>query len=374
VPNDIPDWTAQAKVNIVGGVSGLNLGDVGGPVLVPDSGSETVNTSGGPIINAVGVLASFKAAAASVIAKVGAFGSLAVGSNTSVSPAFGQATVAGHLLVAWVTASQAIPTTAAAGWAQVVQAASDARADVAIWAKPNCGSGEAAPVFTAAGGTAPMVAQLGEFSGVATASPTDQTASGATASSTLSLTAAAIDAAFGDLVLLATCWLWTSSATATFSDTLNNGAAAVNAGNSGGLAAVRGSSFVFGIVPAATVPQPLGVATWPYDVTGNSAPAVGVTATVTLAASPGKTYTAALIAGGAVQNGVTVAIASLTLLDGAVVKFQAQIGVVAGQGTTSPPTQIPTAYKGTAGNLMTLQLTSVGATAFGYVNLGAYLR
>src|SRR5438094_4889294 len=63
-----------------------------------DSGTETIAPVGTTVVAGTGVLASFKAA--TTIALVGSVGAFTAGTNTSVSPPFGQATVATHLLVA----------------------------------------------------------------------------------------------------------------------------------------------------------------------------------------------------------------------------------------------------------------------------------
>ena len=224
-PNDVRTWSVRA-----------------------DSGSCVITTTPSLIANPSGVLASFKAAAGLTIARVGALGAFATGAATTVSPAFGQATTAGNLLVAWVASDTAAPTTAAAGWVQAVVYSFAGGDFTAIWYKPNCGAAEAAPTFTDASGVNPMKAQLGEFSGAATASPLDQTASANNPGPTVSVTAGAADAANGDLVLLATDWPLSLAGTATFAESFNNGATAVHAGDDGASSLTFHRSFAYGIV------------------------------------------------------------------------------------------------------------------------------
>lgn len=215
----------------------------------PDRDTETITTSGTVQIG-LGVLASFKAASA--ISRVGALGAFTTGTAGSVSPTYGQATTAGHLLVAWVDASTGGITTGAAGW---VQAAAQAFTGmVAIWYKPNCGAGEAAPTFTCAGGGAgAMHAQLAEFQGPATVSPVDKTAGALGSASGISLSANAADVGL-DLVVTGAHWDLVSNATATFSTTYTT-APVVAAGNSGAASTTGHANFSYGVI--ASVPLTL---------------------------------------------------------------------------------------------------------------------
>ncbi len=174
-------------------------------------------------------LVTIKAASAGW-APVGNFGALVYGTATSVSPAFGQPTIAGDTLVAWVTASASgdPPTTTAPGWARI---SAPTTGWVAIWLRPNCGAAEAAPVFTGgAAGLSLMSAQLGEFSGLPSGLA-DQGYS-LTFGGVLSipLVAAAPDKATGNLILTASKWEG-GGATASFGDVFNNGAAGGIAGS-----------------------------------------------------------------------------------------------------------------------------------------------
>lgn len=113
-------------------------------------------------------------------AKVGAFGALSSNSNTgSITPAFGQATTAGNTLIAMVAAQGGAIGCSTSGW---VQAKLSNNTQAAIWYKVNCGAGETAPTFTAAGAVY-MAAVLSEWSGGGTSPTVDQTG---TASGTVS--------------------------------------------------------------------------------------------------------------------------------------------------------------------------------------------
>lgn len=305
-------------------------------------------------------------------------GAVAVGSNTNVAPAFGQATVAGHGLVACVGASGAAePTITGAGWTKVVSVNPGGGSWLQIWVKPNCGAGEAAPSFQQAGGSTPMFAQLSEWSGMATAAPQEATGSASTNGTVLTVAASTADAAFGDLVVVAGRWVLSGSSPGTFADVGSNGAPAPThfdaLGSSSG--AFRQASFNYYIVPAAVAAQPLGVAPWAYDVTGTSAPATGTVASVVLAATPGKTYTCAAYSGEVAQTGATAdAGEPLQLKDGTNILAIHRVGAAAGAGNTTTVERQNVAYKGTQGNSMTIVFGGAGATSLESVSIGAYLR
>jgi hypothetical protein len=107
----------------------------------------------------------------------------------SYTPAFGQATTAGNLLLAWTTttsnASTFSTTTSATGWT-LVKSGGGAFDWVGLWARPGCGAGETAPTFTDPDPNG-LFSMLAEFSGAATSSPVDQ--SGAIAGGTVSCSA-----------------------------------------------------------------------------------------------------------------------------------------------------------------------------------------
>lgn len=374
MPNDVPDWTAQTKANLVGGISNLNLGDVGAPSLQADSVTESFSGAGGLAGNGSIVLASFKAAAASTIAKVGALGALLVGTASSVSPLFGQAPTAGNLLVAWVTAGSGDPTTNAAGWVKGVSLGSDGQFS-AIWYKPNAAGGDAAPVFTVGAGSNLMSAQLGEFSGAATVSPLDQSGSSAYTTNPIAVVGGAIDVAFGDLVLTASRVEEQQSGTAVFTNTINNGGTPVQAGSAQvGSGGNRGCNFTYTIIPAATVAQPLGVAAWAYDSVGNSRPATGSIAQVILAATPGKTYTLAELDVALVQVSGALTVPGQRVIDGGIGKWNRWMGVTATAGDKDHVYLSGLGLKGTAGNSMTIDFDGNNAGVAQAVNVGAYLR
>jgi hypothetical protein len=218
----------------------------------PDQDRETILLGGLPTPSTAssGVLASFKPA--TTIALVGAVGAFTTGGASTVSPPFGQATVAAHLLVAWVTAtnSPASITTGAAGWVKAVGQISSST-ESTIWYKPNCGAGETAPTFTCTGGSSVMYAQLAEFSGALTASPLDKTGSTNSPPGVfMTITTSAADSVGGDLMVSSVRWWMPTASTAVMRTTYNN-SAAVNIGNSGAASVSRHSNFSYGIIGAA---------------------------------------------------------------------------------------------------------------------------
>jgi len=94
----------------------------------------------------------------------------------SGSPAFGAATTAGNLLVAWVgsngSGASFTTTTAASGWSAAAHGGTSFGWS-SVWYKPNCGAAETAPVFTDPNGSV-AYSQLAEYSGAALSSPVDQ--------------------------------------------------------------------------------------------------------------------------------------------------------------------------------------------------------
>jgi len=237
----------------------------------PDALAELVEATPGIVLVAApsGAVASFKPGIGP-ITRVGALGLLTRSLTASVTSAFGQATTAGNLLVAWVTSNGTDISTVAAGWIKAASSYGDGNTAVAaIFYKPNCGAGEAAPTFTS-GGASEMWAQLAEFNGPLTA-PLDEI--GARATTTLppgtrqswSVPASPADQALGDLVVGAGAY-WFNLAgadradTATFVPRYNNGAAAVSAGNSGLTSTAYHASFSYAVIP-----NPLPVGYWYED-------------------------------------------------------------------------------------------------------------
>jgi len=377
VPNDIPDWTGQNRVNIRGDVSGVPLGDTGAAVQSKDSQTNQITTTA-PVGQAAQCLASFKAAAGLSPAAVGVPGAVAAGSTTSVTPAFGQATVAGHLLVALVSSpafAGSIINSVSAGWVKAVDLSTTGGS--AIWYKPNCGNSEAAPTFTCgAGGGTPMFAQLLEFSGVATASPVDKTSTAnPIGPSSSTATNASVDGTSGDLMASVTTWLLNSAATATFTDTYNNGAAAVQTGNTGATSRAQQTAFSYALIPAPTAILPFGVAPWPYDVMSVSAPATGTQATITLAANATKRYIAAALSGSVTSTTAVVSGArEFKLVDGSTAIFQRTLSTPAVAGQIAFCDLPGVAYAGSINSAMVLSLDTGVANISERVSLAAYLR
>lgn len=376
MPNDVPDWTGLNQVNLVGGVSGAELGDLGAGALTADAFVSTI--LGGLPASSSGAIASFKAAAGQTIALRGVAGAALVGSAGAVNPAFGQATAAGNLLVAAVNASgaPAAPTTGAAGWV-LGPSAQIAVGWVQIWFKPNCGAAEAAPGFTqAAGGPSLMAAQLFEFTGAATAAPLDQSATVNGVSPTLSLLNPAADVGFGDLVVVSERWGPAIQGIQSFTDTVNNRGVVTQGGTvdptAGG--AIRLFHAAFAIIPVAVVPIPVGIQEWPYDAQASSAPAVGTTASILLAASAGLTYTVARIAASLLSTTAAAHIPTVSLTDGTITPWYAVMGVQAAIGSAQAIDTAGLANKMGLGNAVTLAFNGNGAGGQQGLAIGAYLR
>lgn len=150
-------------------------------------------------------------------ALVGNVGAIATG-TTTVTPAYGQATTAGHLLVARICfVGNATVATTATGWVQAIKVANSTAINSAIWYKPNSGASETAPTFTVASGTY-LAADLSEWSGIATSSPLDQTTTGTGASTNPFVQATNADAAAGDVQIAALGTSASKSGTLTFTD------------------------------------------------------------------------------------------------------------------------------------------------------------
>lgn len=136
----------------------------------------------------------------------------------TVTPAFGQTTAAGNLLVAVVVASGAsVIATASSGWLIAKQGPGTNSDQVAIAYKPNSAGSDAAPTFTSTSATA-MRACLAEYSGVATSSPVDQTGSGSSSGNFMTATAASVDTNANDLVIAAFAWKNSMSETTSFTN------------------------------------------------------------------------------------------------------------------------------------------------------------
>ncbi len=374
----------STAVGLVGG-AGTALGDTSAPSLAADSVSETISASGLALNELSMVLASFKAAAGQKIAQVGMLGAFLKGTSTAVNPLFGQATTAGNFLVAVVSGSTSNSNTNAAGWALVKRTNTNGQ-DVEIWTKPNCGANEVAPQFTGGAAGAPcMYGQLAEFSGVATAAPTDQTGSTSVDNppATNTVTNGSVDAQSGDLVILGTRYATTQGApaAATYSDTFNNNAVAISMGNNGNgdvsscaAGLVRYVNHTYAIVPVIAAALPLGTQQWPSDSTATATPATGSVATVTLAANANKAYTVHAYSGEMAQTGATAdAGQALALTMGSAIQ-QHRMGVAAGAGNFAQKDRTGLAFKGAVNQGVTVAFGGAGATTSESVNVAAYLR
>jgi hypothetical protein len=186
------------------------------------------------------------------IALVGAAGAFSAAGAATISPAFGQGTTAGNLLVAWVGADNGSNTitTAQAGWVQAVNKAFGAgsTSQAAIWYKPNCGNTETAPTFTCTAALR-MQAQLGEFSGAATTSVVDRTATGSGTASPQVVTTAGVDAQMNELQATAYDWSMTAG-TCTTTDTYGANATAINLGNDDSTSTFSHVRFSYAITTA----------------------------------------------------------------------------------------------------------------------------
>lgn len=177
-------------------------------------------------------------------ALVGSLGSVATG--TPAAPSFGQATTAGNLLIAWIiNPNGGTISTSSTGWTADNGAAGNA-VTAQVWHRANCGAGESAPSFTNANGNSFSV-MLGEFSGGATSSPSDQLINqgGSVSPTTFTLPSADVEA--GELVIAATCTLLSKAGTHTSTQTLNNGATATGNANDDSTSTAAHYRFCYGI-------------------------------------------------------------------------------------------------------------------------------
>lgn len=110
-----------------------------------------------------------------------------------------------------------------------------------------------------------------------------------------------------------------------------------------------------------------------YDVVGNSAPANGSNASVVLAATLGKAYTATDLDASLNQNSATASVQDATLKDGANVIWDQILGAPTAVGNGSHLEKQGAAYRGTVGNSMTFAFVSSSASTWERVNIGAYL-
>lgn len=155
-------------------------------------------------------------------ALVGSRGAVKVGtSGGSCSPVYPQTPTANNLLEMRVAvAGSATLPGAPTGWSAGIQKAGTS-CSASSFFKVAAG-GDASPTIAAI--TSGVIsAQICEWSGNATSSPKDQTGSAAGTTATLTVTAGAADAASGELAICVNSAFYSTAATKTLSDSLNNG-------------------------------------------------------------------------------------------------------------------------------------------------------
>lgn len=167
------------------------------------------------------------------------------GSITTLAWGTGENRTAGNLLILFVSgAGSATLTSTPAGWSVGKQIAGTSCSASIFWKK--AAGGDAAPTISAITSCV-QSAQLAEFSGVTgLATPTDQTGSATGATSSLTPTNGAADAASGELVIVSGGWFYSTSKTTTQADSLNNGATA-NSTTNNATSTVSHYNFTWGI-------------------------------------------------------------------------------------------------------------------------------
>ena len=224
-----------------------------------DSVTSTISGLGAnTVTRKVGVLQSFKKSGTPAL--VGVAGALATG-TTSVIPAFGQATTAGHLLVliAVAVGSSANSWSGATGYTNINSWTASDTSTVLIFVKENCGAGETAPTLSVPGATK-IWAQLTEWSGEPTSGTpdkqhgSDDATSGASFSLqvTDNLLEPEADVQAGELVISAVLWRLSGATTATIADVFNNATATTLASDTASSLADH-IHFSYGITSWATV-------------------------------------------------------------------------------------------------------------------------
>jgi hypothetical protein len=161
-------------------------------------------------------------------ALVGSIGTVnqSAAAGNDANPTFAQTTTASNLLILWVTGSGTASTFPAtpSGWTLACQINGLAKVSSSLYWKIAVGS-DTAPTITGVANVL-FAAQLGEFSGGATASPVDQTATpAASTTSTLAATAGGTDVASGELVCSAAAIRYSAGTVITTSHSFNNGTA-----------------------------------------------------------------------------------------------------------------------------------------------------
>jgi len=176
--------------------------------------------------------------------------------NGSVTPAFGQATTAGNMLVA--IAFQSINGTLFAfsdsTWTQLPGSNVSSAGDFFFYAKPDCGSNETAPTITNTNNQ-PLAIVLAEFAGTVRLSPVydkDTNAQLGTSPVTTGGGVGAhpgVDVTAGELLLACLCSFLSSAGTTTTSLTSNN-ATLTSLGNNDATSTAEHWRFAYGITTA----------------------------------------------------------------------------------------------------------------------------
>jgi hypothetical protein len=174
-------------------------------------------------------------------------------STTSATPAFGQATASGNLLLAWISnASVDAITSTATGWASL-GGGSLAGIGVDIWFKANSGASESNPTFSTASGVA-ISAVVAEFSGGDPFAPQDRTGGSGIISASPAVVSNDIgDVATGELFVTCIGWALSKAATVTTADTYNNGATATSVGNNDATSSAQHFRMSWGITTSNSV-------------------------------------------------------------------------------------------------------------------------
>jgi hypothetical protein len=159
-------------------------------------------------------------------------GAVAVNAGASITPAFGQPTTAGNLLIACVGCNNlnGIGVGGGAGgdgWQLAASKLPPSNIQVGIFYKLNCGAAEGAPTFSSL--TASNIkAQLAEFAGASKFRALDNSARGTSAGgSPITATSPAVDTAVGDLIVTAAFWIMTAASGGVLTTTYGANATAI---------------------------------------------------------------------------------------------------------------------------------------------------
>ena len=152
--------------------------------------------------------------------------------------AFGQATVAGHLLICWWEGDgSATVASTPSGWTAAISGGATGTSCAAqIFYKIAAGS-DAVPSFGAISSSQQAV-QLAEFSGNPASSPLDQTGTASSTTSTDTATAGATDAASNELLITTAGVFYSRATTDSTGSVTSNNATITAAGNNAGASSV----------------------------------------------------------------------------------------------------------------------------------------